>query len=281
MKLDRLGWAAGIAFRSFGLRMGVRVTDSRAMDQVLNRLPPGWKPAASPIVDHLFSLVIGGAQQNSTVQRLNLAYYDAGRFARGKDLECVLDVFETLLRLVVAKRARRRTFVHAGVVSWNNRAILIPGRSFSGKTTLVTKLVQAGAKYYSDEYAVIDEHGLVHPFALPLGVREEGEIDGGRVDIASLGGVPGAAPIAVALVLSTSYRRGAKWRPRELSHGNGVLELLARTVSARSQTKLALQSLPNAIRSATVLKGVRGEADDLVETILERVSLRKVRPKLS
>ncbi|HEU5238138.1 MAG TPA: hypothetical protein VFU37_13460, partial [Pyrinomonadaceae bacterium] len=71
-KLDRLGWAAGIAFRSFGLRIGVRVTDARVMDQVFDRLPPGWKPAASPIVDHLFSLVIGGAYPKSKVQRFSL-----------------------------------------------------------------------------------------------------------------------------------------------------------------------------------------------------------------
>ena len=36
-KLDGLGWAAGIACRSFGLRIGVRVTDARVMDQVIDR----------------------------------------------------------------------------------------------------------------------------------------------------------------------------------------------------------------------------------------------------
>jgi hypothetical protein len=61
------------------------------------------------------------------------------------------------------------------------------------------------------------------------------------------------------------------WRPRELSRGNGVLELLAYTVSAQSQPKLALRTLPKAVRSATVLKGVRGEADDVIEAILARV----------
>lgn len=249
----------------------MRVTDARVMEQVFDLLPPGWKPAASPIVDHLFSLVIGDADPSSRVQRFNLAYYDALRFARWTDLDCVLRAFESELLMLVADKARRRTFVHSGVVSWNNQAILIPGRSFSGKTTLVRKLVQAGAKYYSDEYAVLDERGRVHPFALPLGIRTEGEIDANRVDVASLGGVSGASPLPVALVISTSYRRGAIWRPRELSRGKGVLELLAYTVSARSQTKLALATLPKAVRSATVLKGVRGEADGVIEAILDRV----------
>src|SRR4030095_10996849 len=106
-KLDRLGWTAGIAFRSYGLRIGVRVTDDRVMDQVVDRLPPGGKPAASPIVEHLFSLVIGGApvdSPDSKIQRLSLAYYDAVRFARSQDLESVLKVFESELHLLVADR---------------------------------------------------------------------------------------------------------------------------------------------------------------------------------
>ena len=44
------------------------------------------------------------------------------------------------------------------IVTWGRgRAIVIPGRTFSGKSTLVAELVRAGATYYSDEYAVEDE----------------------------------------------------------------------------------------------------------------------------
>jgi hypothetical protein len=274
-KLDRLGWTAGIAFRSYGLRIGVRVTDDRVMDQVVDRLPPGWKPAASPIVEHLFSLVIGGApvdSPDSKIQRLSLAYYDAVRFARSQDLESVLKVFESELHLLVADNARRRVFVHAGVVGWKNQAIVIPGSSFSGKTTLVSRLVQEGAKYYSDEYAVIDGNGRVHPFPRPLGIRQPQQFETARINVASLGGVLGSRPLPVRLVIATHYKPGAKWRPRQLSSGRGVLELLANTVSARSQTRLALSTLPKAIRSAEVLKGVRGEADEVIRAILERVA---------
>jgi hypothetical protein len=271
-KLDRLGWADGIAFRSYGLRIGVRVTDPVVMESVIDRLPPGWRPAASPIVDYLYSIVVGGQARDSKIQRFNLLYYDAGRMARTKDFELLLKTFESDLQLVVADNARRRIFVHAGVVGWRNQAIVIPGMSFSGKTTLVTKLVQAGAKYYSDEYAVLDEQGRVHPFPRPLGVRKPNEFETGRIDVASLGGVAGSRPLPVRLVVATKYRAGAKWRPRQLTRGRGVLELLANTVSARSQTRLALSTLPRAIESAEVLKGIRGEADEIVETILKIVA---------
>jgi len=270
-KLDRLGWADGIAFRSYGLRIGVRVSDRAAMESVLERLPPGWKPASSPVIDFLYSIVVGGGDENSRIQRFSLLYFGAGRLVRTRDFEWLLKAFESELQLLVADNARRRVFVHAGVVGWKNQAIVIPGMSFSGKTTLVSKLVQAGAKYYSDEYAVIDEHGRVHPFPRPLGIRQPNEFETSRIDVASLGGVSGSRPLPVRLVVATKYRAGAKWRPRQLTRGRGVLELLANTVSARSQTRLALASLPRAVQRAEVLKGARGEADEIVETILNKV----------
>ena len=48
---------------------------------------------------------------------------------------------------------------------------MIPGSSFSGKTTLVRALVDAGAVYYSDEFAALDETGRVFRYAKWLSVR--------------------------------------------------------------------------------------------------------------
>ena len=250
----------------------MRVSDSDIMERVLERLPPGWKPAALPIVDYLYSVIAGGQSPASNVQRFSLLYYQALRLARSKDLETVLTTFESDLQLLIAEFARKRIFVHAGVVGLKNQAVVIPGLSLSGKTTLVSKLVEAGAKYYSDEYAVLDEHGRVHPFARPLGVRRPNELETTRIDVASLGGVAGSRPLPVRLVISTKFQPGATWRPRQLTRGRGVLELLANTVSARSQTRLAFSTLPRAIESAEVLKGVRGEADEIVEKILTKVA---------
>lgn len=272
IKLDRLGWADGIAFRSYGLRVGVRVTDRRAMKRAIELLPPDWKPVSSPIVDYLYSLVIGDAAPGSKTQRFNLVYFDAGRLARSRDLELILKAFKSHLHITVANNARRRVFVHAGVVGWKENAILLPGSSSSGKTTLVSSLVKAGATYYSDKYAVLDECGLVHPFPRPLAVREDGGCGTQRVQVETIRGKAGSKPLPVGLVVSTSYREGAKWRPRQLTTGRGVLELLSNTVSVRSQTNLALAILPRAIRAAEILKGVRGEADEIVESILERVA---------
>ncbi|MEP7147984.1 MAG: hypothetical protein ABI857_03805, partial [Acidobacteriota bacterium] len=76
--------------------------------------------------------------------------------------------FNSMLRIVVAEHARDCVFIHAGVVGWKGKAIVIPANSFQGKTTLVAELVKNGAEYYSDEYAILDEKGLVHPFPRDL-----------------------------------------------------------------------------------------------------------------
>ncbi len=61
-KLDRLGWAAGISFITYGVRIGVRVNDPSVLERVLHHLPPGWKLAASPVVERLYSLIVGGVE---------------------------------------------------------------------------------------------------------------------------------------------------------------------------------------------------------------------------
>src|SRR5215467_11335845 len=75
------------------------------------------------------------------------------------------------LRHLVAEHATDRIFVHAAVVAWDGKVIVLPGRSRSGKSTLARELIRAGAVYFSDEYAAFDDDGMVHPFAQPLMLR--------------------------------------------------------------------------------------------------------------
>jgi hypothetical protein len=184
----------------------------------------------------------------------------------------MLDAFESHVQLTVAEYAPRRVFVHAGVVGWKDRAILIPGLSFSGKTTLVDQLIRAGATYYSDEYAVLDERGRVHPYPRAMGIRLPNSAESRKVRVEEIGAKIGSKPLRVGLVLSTKYKNGARWRPRQVTRGQGVLELMSNTVSARSQPELALTVLPLALESARILKGVRGEAAEIVGSILAQVT---------
>ena len=268
-KIDRLGWAAGLSFVSYGVRVGVRVSEAAALGRVVERLPPGWKASRAVVVERLFSLVAGGDGARGGVRRLSLLYGDFTRLARSREFEEVLEAFESAVQLFVAETARRRVFVHAGVVGWRGRAIIVPGESRSGKTTLVAELVRAGADYYSDEYAVLDAKGLVHPYARPLAVREDGGAGRTRYAAEALGGRAGARPLAAGLVVLSRYEEGARWRPRRLTGGQGALALLGNTVSARRGPERALAAIERAVSGALILKGKRGEAREVAASLLE------------
>lgn len=271
-KIDRLEWADGFSFKTYGLRFGVRVNNALWLDRFYGYLPHRWEPSAAPLVERLYSFVAGGAGAHAKVKRFNLLYADHVRIARSLDVDEVFDTFESDLRLTVAEFARRRVFVHAGVVGWKGRAIVVPGRSYSGKSTLIAELVKAGATYYSDEYAVFDARGRVHPYHKPLEMREEGSVKQAKITVEAIGGRAGIKPLPVGMVLMTQYKAGAKWRPRKLSAGEGVLGLLSHTVSARRDPEKALVALQQVAASAEVLKGSRGDAEALSKSILSRMS---------
>jgi len=267
-RIDRLGWRAGACFDAYGLRVGVRTNSPALLDRLGPHLPPGWRACASPVVDEIFSVWVdpggGGTRRPSRV------YAGRRRRARTADLAHAFAVLESEIRQSVAAGAERRTFVHAGVVGWRGRAIVVPGRSRSGKTTLVAELVKAGASYLSDEFAVLDASGRVHPFAKPLSIRGPGGCDrharSRRAE--DLGGTCATRPLPVGLVVLAEHRPGATWRPERLTAGQAMLEMLAHTVPARLRPEASLRALARVVSRATVLKGERGEAGEVATLLL-------------
>ena len=267
-KINRLGWAEGFAFKSYGVKIGVRATESGFLHSLMDLIPTGSQPHDDAIVDRLYSFVVGGADPRRNVRRMHLVYSDALRLARDRTIEPVLHAFDADLRLFIGYAARRRVFIHAGVVGVNGRAIVIPGRTFTGKSTLVAEFVRSGATYYSDEYAVLDQRGRVHPYAKPLSIRD-GDSIATRRGVEEFGGVAGSSPIPLGLILDTHYRAGARWRPIRQSAGAGAMALLANTVSARARPARNLPVIRRAVAGAIVMRGVRGEAAELVREFLD------------
>jgi len=268
-KLDRLVWVAGISFVSFGMRIGVRVSAPELLEQVVAYLPPGWKFAPSPVVERLYSFIASGVVPRPHVRSFHLLYGNVQRLARVENPERLLETFESDLNSNSAEGSRRWFFVHAGVIGWKGRAVVIPGRSFSGKTTLVEEFLRMGADYYSDEFAPLDGGGRVHPFPRLLSIREDSPQRQTRVTAEELGGKTGIGPLPVSLLIFTQYKPGTRWRPKMLSPGKGMLGLLANAFAARSQPERALGTLEKVVGRAQVLKGTRGEAKEVVESTLQ------------
>jgi hypothetical protein len=253
----------GFSFVCYRVRIRIEANDPAALARARKQLPYGSKLVSSSRVDRSYALTAASKANN---RGLHALYVDGSRLISSRNADRVFHRLESEVRLTIAELAPHRIFVHAGVVAWKGKAIVIPGRSFAGKSTLVAELVKAGATYYSDEYAVLDLRGRVHPFHKPLHIRSRRSER--LIDVTELGGRAGTTPLQTGLVLVARFKRGAKWRPRELSSGAGVLELLANTVAARREPEKALTVLQRVVAHAQVLKGVRGEAREIVHSLL-------------
>jgi hypothetical protein len=213
-RIDRVGWAVGACVEAHGVRLGVRTNAPAILERLRGCLPPGWRPSRSAVVDELFSVWV---DPGDVATRPSRVYVGASRRARTRDLRQALAVLESELRQSVAARSKNRTFVHAGVVGWRGQAMVVPGRSRSGKTTLVAELVRAGAAYLSDEFAIIDARGRVHPFAKPLSIRGAGAATFRQpAQRRGLGGRAATRPLPIGLVVLATHEPG-EWRPQTLT----------------------------------------------------------------
>jgi hypothetical protein len=272
---DRLEWVARRFISAYGVRVGLRSTDRAALETLLTEIPEIWTPCSGPGIEPLYSLRVDPSDVGAEARPFHELSEDERLVTRSPDLSRVRETFQRRLKMYLAEMAPGHTFVHAGAVGWHGKAIVVPGPSESGKTSLVTALVRAGATYYSDEYAVLDERGRVHPYPAPPALRQAGSRLQTTCRVEELGGRIGTRPLPVGLIVVTRYRPGARWRPRRLSAGRAVLELLANTVPARRKPAAAIAMLQQAVTGVVTLKGARGDATETAASVLDRLGGRR------
>ena len=281
-RIDRLGWSDALVLDAFGVRVGLR-SDSAAL---LRRAAARWTAVGARVVtveatgasevrvEGLMSLH-SGARDVTAAARPPLTLYDgASRIARSADREHVLDLLDATLRVGVADLSPSRLFIHAGVVAYEGEAILVAGGSLAGKTTLVQALLARGATYYSDDAAVVDDEGRVHPFAKPLAVRESVHAPQRPVAPESLGAAVGREPLRAGVVAIARYRAGAVWRPGTLVGGASTLAMLPHTGGVQSRPARALAMLGRLLDGAAVLRGIRGDAEACAEQLMRAIERR-------
>ena len=255
---------SSVSFCAYGVKFELHVPDA-----LLSQL--AW-----PIVPGAEFTEKGQADAALTVHERQSAEGEAGYeiFENGaalsivNNLEAAIRGVEAWAQLTVATLAKELVFVHAGVIGWKGRAIVVPGRSLSGKSTLVLSFVRHGADYYSDEYAIFDSEGRVHPYWRQPKLRVRSDQDmatslvGGR-----LKGAP-PKPMPLGWVLISRYEAGSRWHPRRLSKGGTMLGLLDNTVPLRSRPEQSVKVLATAVKNAQGFEGTRGEAADFAEQVL-------------
>ncbi len=169
----------------------------------------------------------------------------------------------------VAKHCREWLFVHAGVVAWRNYAILVPGRSRSGKTTMVLEMIRRGATYYSDEYAVLDGEGRVHPYARVPTVRDaEGGFRPAHAEQLDASAKP---PLPIALILAANYHPSAAWQPEVLRGSRAVLPLIDGAVLAQTEPRRTIGLAARLAPHVITLQGPRPDAAAIAPRVLRLV----------
>ncbi|MBK7708797.1 MAG: hypothetical protein IPJ30_24365 [Acidobacteria bacterium] len=269
---ESVAWKRYFGFDLFGTRIGVRTDDPR-LASADDLLPGDLQTVPYEACERFVSIVAGGGRVP------NGLYLDSRDFEPAFNFDELdgdsLKGLETKLQFAIALLAAPKLFlIHAGAVSIGGRGILIPGNTFSGKTTLVRTLIEAGGEYYTDDCAILDGDGNLYPYPIPLAVRD-GERRESR-SARSLGGADGTIPVRVKLVLFPAFREGGVWNPVRMATGVAGFRLLDSFFYngvVREFPAETMRFVARLCSEADVFEGERGEASEVlswVEGILKK-----------
>src|SRR5579872_52571 len=254
------GWIQGPVVSYHGIQIMFRANRPGVLAAIDSTFIPGCCAAETVKSDLTYSL------ESDESRGTYAAYIGSRRLIQASNLDRVVDFVRSHARHAIAENSLERLFVHAGAVGWRGKAILLPGKSHAGKSLLVRELICAGALYFSDEFAVLDSDGFVHPFALPLSVRTlNGKV---ACHANELGANTAVEPLPVGLLLFTKYKAGATFQPARLTEGRAVLELLKHIVAVRNCPRTAVRIAKSVISGCEVLHSIRGEARSITQALL-------------
>ena len=180
--------------------------------------------------------------------------------------KAVVDLQYRIDALVVAS-LRGYAIAHAGVVMVGSTLVVFPGPSRSGKSVLVAHLVASGARYYSDELAVVDRDGRVHAYPRPLLLRsEDGRPYHAPPPVArDADGLPPARPGAIVYLTYSPHSGPAGIHP--VGKQRAMMELLKNTPQTWRTEPDLVRIFAKCLDSARVYAGRRGDAVDVGDAI--------------
>jgi hypothetical protein len=272
LSTERSKDALSLVFRSHGLRIGIELDDPELFEPVADQLPPGELGS------------VEGTEQFDRTYRI--AWLDDDASPRGiagyqmyvddepsgvtiSVASVIAERLESSLQIYIAEFADPHLFLHSGVVQWHGKTIVLPGKSHAGKSTLVRALVNAGATYFSDEFAVLDHEGRVLPYPRKLSHREGPLGPSGRIDMAAhtpdLDG--NFEPLGVDLVALIRYEAGSQWEATQLRGAEAVVAMSEHMVPIRRRPAETLTMLARVVDTALVYRCIRPDLDTAIAWI--------------
>lgn len=258
-------------FREHGLRFEIEFSNL-APDLLFDKIVPAcWLPIAELRgVDLQFSLAFG---DNHGVWGYRL--FVGGELVMGtSQLEQFVAPAAKRIHWEVAQASRSEFFLHAGVVGVEGKAVLLPGRTFSGKSTMVRELLRLGMTYYSDEYALVTDSTVPMIRAFPRQLSLRPDMSG--VDEPE-GNFLGAAPpeIAVDSIYFLQFLPEVEWRTDALSAGQATLKLFENSLVAQTRPAELMQALGRLCGLASCFEGIRGEGSLAARLLVSEVLGRR------
>ena len=253
-------------WQCFGRRPGLRAPHGVVAE--LERLVPAgpWQPVDAPAEAWWTvsdagngSLVISGEGAEPQAVAGPGRATEAARLAR------------SAMELWAGEHADGPVVVHAGVVTVKGKALLLPGRSRTGKTTLTAALVRAGAAYYSDEFALLGRDGQVHPYRRPLAIRQQTATGETTHHVVAPGAeADRAAAAPVAWIVDCFYDPSvATLDLTPTTEPVAALALMANAVAARAQSEHVLDACTAAAAGTISFAGRRGDSTAAGEALLQ------------
>jgi hypothetical protein len=256
----------GVSYCAFGTVLTGVFPDAACGAELTEGLPAHWERCDGRAAVRTFRIQRSGDVSGES--RYDLIDGDTP-VIEGADTRRTAALLHGLFEYYVAEYATTHAFFHAGVVVRHGKAILMPGPSRAGKTTLAAALVRAGAGYGDDDLAAVDRNGCVRAMARPPRLRPDVATDYALP--ATLAGTAVADPVPVAAVLVLAYRPGPVLELRPLDRGGAAIRLVANCLNARHDPDLALRHAAAAVRGAWCGEGLRGDAVEAAAQILDRI----------
>lgn len=257
---------AAISVTAWGATAQLLAPDRETLERVLAALPPAVRVGGEGRAARTLELVDDGGSGPRLV-------VDGRKLARFDNLEDTIAVLSSSIETLASTHSDTHAFLHAGAVEVGGRAVMLPGRSHAGKTTLVRALLERGARYLSDDLVPIDAGLRAHPLARPLMVRAARGAATEPVPPERVGSRAALAALEIAAVFCVRFDPAEPGlRLEEKTDAASFAALLAHAPGAQIRPDVIVPILAGIARRTPVFVGARGEAGAAADALLARLS---------
>lgn len=249
------------SFRGYGSSFSVEF-DASIESEVLAAVPPGFEAIDDAAGDSYQVLAASSRDRWDLFRNGQAVVVD-------QPMTTAAAFFGGAVSWTLARVGDLHCYLHAGAVSIGDAALVLPAKSNHGKTTLTAALLRRGTAYLSDEYALIDDRGLVHPF--PRDLRFDTE-QGVRTAHPSALGAMVSEPVRPRLIVLVAYDpEGLVSLGPWLSPAEALVALIDHTPSMLGAPEVSLRRLARLAEHSVTIRATRGDADEFAELLLEQL----------